>query len=145
METPLPGTPSGASPDRLDERQAAVAGQSELGPPLESAEQGGDGSTGTSRRSLFTNLSDGDQLALFAGDAVMLLDVSKFGLLNRALRFIELNWQPSTGSPREDVERAFGRVETVLGDRYRDRRDGETRRAYIEAVQRTSQQASELG
>jgi len=55
------------------------------------------------------------------------------GLADRAYRALWLRWLPD-GDPREEVEAAFDRVEYVLGQRYRERRSGETVREYVADV-----------
>jgi transglutaminase-like putative cysteine protease len=55
------------------------------------------------------------------------------GVADRAYRALWLRWLPD-GDPREEVEAAFDRVEYVLGERYRERRDGETVREYVADV-----------
>jgi len=55
------------------------------------------------------------------------------GLTDRAYRALWLRWLPD-GDPREEVEAAFDRVEYVLGQRYRERRSGETVREYVADV-----------
>jgi hypothetical protein len=91
--------------------------------------------TGVSRRSLFTNLSDTDQIAILAGIIGVALGINRFRLLRRGYRFVELGWQASTDSPQADVAQAFGRLERVLARQYRARRSGETRREYVRVLQ----------
>ena len=55
------------------------------------------------------------------------------GITDRAYRALWLRWLPD-GSPGEEVEAAFQRVEYVLGQRYRERRSGETVREYVADV-----------
>jgi len=55
------------------------------------------------------------------------------GVADRAYRALWLRWLPD-GDPREEVEAAFDRVEYVLGQRYRERRSGETVREYVADV-----------
>ena len=55
------------------------------------------------------------------------------GLAERTYREIWVRWQPAA-DPRTDVKGAYERVEYVLGRRRRPRRDGETVREYLRAV-----------
>jgi transglutaminase-like putative cysteine protease len=143
--TPATNETTATANQSSDQQQGAVVSDEPTSPrTLTSSGQDGQISTGVSRRSLFTNLTGSDEVALIAGIVGLTLGVSKFQLLKRGLRFAELHWQPSTGNPREDIKRAFVRVETVLGTRYRERRDGETRREYINTIQQTTHQDAQL-
>ncbi|QGN05968.1 DUF4129 domain-containing protein [Halorhabdus sp. CBA1104] len=55
------------------------------------------------------------------------------GVTQRAYRALWLRFQPRT-DPTTDVERAFERLEYVLAREYRERRTGETVRAYLTAI-----------
>ena len=55
------------------------------------------------------------------------------GVTGRVYRAIWLRYQPRE-DPRTDAERAFERLEYVLAERYRPRRDGETARQYLAAI-----------
>ncbi|SEW12572.1 transglutaminaseTgpA domain-containing protein [Halobacterium jilantaiense] len=55
------------------------------------------------------------------------------GITDRAYRALWLRWLPD-GDPAAEVEAAFERVEYVLGQRYRERRSGETVREYVADV-----------
>jgi transglutaminase-like putative cysteine protease len=55
------------------------------------------------------------------------------GTTDRAYHALWLRWLPG-GDPGEEVEAAFDRVEYVLGQRYRERRSGETVREYVADV-----------
>ncbi|WP_336035327.1 transglutaminaseTgpA domain-containing protein [Halobacterium yunchengense] len=55
------------------------------------------------------------------------------GAADRAYRALWLRWLPR-GDPRAEVEAAFERVEYVLERRYRERRAGETVRAFVADV-----------
>lgn len=57
----------------------------------------------------------------------------RLGLTERVYRVIWVRWQPRDG-PAADVQRAFERVEYVLAREERPRRDGETPREYLAAV-----------
>ncbi|MFB6250619.1 MAG: DUF3488 and DUF4129 domain-containing transglutaminase family protein [Halobellus sp.] len=136
-----PATPS-SNQSQVDERRGtvtvdagAVTPDSLTDPESESA---------VTRRSLLADLSGPNGLALVAGAAGLALGASKFGLLQRGRRAVDRYWQPPTGSPRQDVERAFDRVEAVLARQYRSRRDGETRREYVAAVQQRGTQDDRL-
>jgi transglutaminase-like putative cysteine protease len=56
------------------------------------------------------------------------------GVVDRAYRALWLRWLPDGDDPRAEVEAAFDRVEYVLGQRYRERRSGETVREYVADV-----------
>lgn len=139
-------TPSGASPTtgnnsqsnltHIDEQQGAIVSEQEGGASTDGSgfQRNGQESTGLSRRELFTNLSEDDLVAIFAGVVGVALGISRAGLLRRGLRFIEIRWQSSTDSPKMDVKRAFERLEKILARQYRERQTGETRREYILAA-----------
>ncbi|WP_248299431.1 transglutaminase family protein [Halorhabdus amylolytica] len=55
------------------------------------------------------------------------------GLSRRAYRAVWLRWQPRV-DPETDVERAFERLSVLLARRHRERRTGETVRAYLDAI-----------
>ncbi|MFB6084385.1 MAG: DUF3488 and DUF4129 domain-containing transglutaminase family protein [Halorientalis sp.] len=57
----------------------------------------------------------------------------RLGLTGRAYRAVWLRWQPRS-DPASDVQRAFERVEYVLAREERPRRDGETPRQYLAAI-----------
>ncbi|WP_255246128.1 DUF3488 and DUF4129 domain-containing transglutaminase family protein [Halolamina sp. CBA1230] len=57
----------------------------------------------------------------------------RFGLDDRLYRFVWLRYQPRD-APVADVERAYDRIETLLGVRYRPRRPGETVDDYLDRV-----------
>jgi transglutaminase-like putative cysteine protease len=56
------------------------------------------------------------------------------GGLERAYRAIWLRWQRGRRDPETDVERAFRRLEYLLGREYRERRPEETAREYLDAL-----------
>jgi len=56
------------------------------------------------------------------------------GVTGRLYRAVWLRYQPRGGDPRADAERAFDRLEYVLGERYRPREPGETTRQYLAAI-----------
>ena len=120
---------------RIDEQRGAVAADTAPVTLTPDSSSGTESESAVTRRSLLTDLSGPDGLALAAGAVGLALGASKVGLLQRGLRAVDRYWQPATDSPRRDVERAFDRVEAVLGRQYRSRRDGETRREYVAAVQ----------
>jgi len=49
------------------------------------------------------------------------------------MRVVRLHWQPRR-DPDSDVERAFGRLELLLGLAVRPRNDGETPREYLKTM-----------
>ncbi|RXK47325.1 transglutaminase TgpA family protein [Halorientalis pallida] len=57
----------------------------------------------------------------------------RLGLSERAYRAVWVRWQPRA-DPASDVQRAFERVEYVLAREERPRRDGETPRQYLTAI-----------
>ena len=59
--------------------------------------------------------------------------IRRTGLTGRVYRAVWLRYQPRE-DPRTDAERAFERMEYVLAERYRPRRDGETVRQYLTAI-----------
>jgi transglutaminase-like putative cysteine protease len=69
-------------------------------------------------------------LVVLAG---MVAGVRRSGVTERAYRAVWLRWQPRE-SPAADVERAYRRLEYLLGKRHRPRRAGETPRQYLDAV-----------
>lgn len=56
------------------------------------------------------------------------------GGLERAYRAIWLRYQRGGGDPRADTERAFRRLEYLLGREFRERRPEETPREYLDAL-----------
>ena len=56
------------------------------------------------------------------------------GATDRAYHGIRLRLPGRSRTPRADAERAFADLERILARRYRDRRAGETPRAYLEAL-----------
>jgi len=89
---------------------------------------------GTNHGSLPSAASRSDRVTLVAAVVSGLLGVSRLGLAKRGYRALWLRWQPTTDSPGEDVERAFERLEYLLGRRYRPRASGETPRQYLAAL-----------
>ena len=75
-----------------------------------------------------------DRVALAAGVVGVLLGGYRWGFLERGYRTTRLHWQRPTDSPEADVRRAFERLERLLERRSRGRRQGETVRAYLDAV-----------
>lgn len=112
----------------VSERDGQISGRRR---PLSLDEQDG---AGVSRRGLLTTLTEIDQLAIGAGVVGVALGINRVHLLRRAYRFVLLGWQAPTDDPREDIERAFDRLERVLARQYRGRRTGETRRDYVDSV-----------
>jgi transglutaminase-like putative cysteine protease len=66
---------------------------------------------------------------LFGGVAA----ARRFGFDTRLYRFVWLRYQPRA-DPVSDVERAYDRIETLLGARYRPRRPGETVEDYLDRL-----------
>ncbi|MGM0592173.1 MAG: DUF4129 domain-containing protein, partial [Halobacteriota archaeon] len=57
------------------------------------------------------------------------------GVTVRLYNAVWLRYQRSRGDPNADVERAFARLEYLLGRTYRPRRQGETVRSYLAALE----------
>ncbi|MDS0241344.1 MULTISPECIES: transglutaminase domain-containing protein [unclassified Haloferax] len=139
------GNDSDTNLTQVDEQRGAVASDPEMTTIGAGAlRQNGQETTGVSRRSLFTNFSDTDQVAIVAGVIGAALGINRFSLLRRGYEFVELGWQASTDSPQADVERAFDRLEQVLARQYRARRSGETRREYIRMLRTTGRKDDRL-
>jgi len=68
--------------------------------------------------------------AILAGVAAA---AHRYGITDRAVQGVRLYWQPRR-DPQADVERAFARLELLLGRSVRDRRNGETPREYLETM-----------
>jgi hypothetical protein len=64
----------------------------------------------------------------------LLLGARRLGVFDRVYDATRLYYQPESDSPREDVERAFDRVERVLARDRRKRAPGETPRQYFADV-----------
>jgi transglutaminase-like putative cysteine protease len=79
-------------------------------------------------------LSDRDRVTVLGGVAALALGVHHFDAVGRISRELWLRGQEPTDSPRADAERAFARVEHLLGRRYRDRGSEETPRQYLDAI-----------
>lgn len=56
------------------------------------------------------------------------------GATHRLLRIVRIRWQGARGSPRQDVERSFERLEYLLERDHRERRTGESRRTYLQSL-----------
>ncbi|QLC33530.1 DUF4129 domain-containing protein [Halarchaeum sp. CBA1220] len=63
----------------------------------------------------------------------VLVGLRRLGVFSRAYRAVWLRWLPR-GDPARTVDGAYARVEYVLGRRRRPRRDGETVREYLRAI-----------
>jgi transglutaminase-like putative cysteine protease len=81
------------------------------------------------------DLPDRETLALWAVAFVgAVAGARRTGVTGRAYRSLWLRYQSPTDDPAADARRAFARVECVLAARERPRREGETPRAYVDAV-----------
>ena len=60
------------------------------------------------------------------------------GAVRRLGRIVRIRWQGSRGTPRQDVERSFERLEYLLERDHRERRIGESRRSYLQSLRVTS-------
>jgi transglutaminase-like putative cysteine protease len=120
-----PGGAQTAPPEgATDAREETTSGRWGLNAPF-----GRENATGLSSKITRT-----DRVTLVAGVIAGLLGVGRLGLAERGYRSLWLRWQPSTDSPRDDVERAFERLEYLLGRRHRPRATGETPRQYLAAL-----------
>ncbi|PSQ26786.1 transglutaminase [Halobacteriales archaeon QS_9_67_15] len=63
----------------------------------------------------------------------LVVGLRRTGLTGRAYRAVWLRYQP-TKDPETDAERAFERLESVLAERHRPRRPGETPRQYLASI-----------
>ncbi|MFC7081540.1 transglutaminase TgpA family protein [Halorussus caseinilyticus] len=95
------------------------------------------GDSGDESGGLPVGVPSREQAVLGALVAVGLLAAARrTGLLGRFRRAAWLRWQPRR-NPETDVERAFERLEHLLGSEYRERRPGETPREYFAALAAT--------
>lgn len=139
-------TPEAVTSDRTEESETGTETRESATNPDENAgtptlaqtpstvgPAGGDGSR--DRFDAPNVLSDDrDRLTALAGAAGIVLGVYRVGLLNRLQRWIRIRRQVPTENPREDVRRAFRRLELSFENRYRARRTGETQREYLRSV-----------
>ena len=58
----------------------------------------------------------------------------RIGATRRLVRTVRIRWQGSRGTPRQDVERSFERLEYLLERDHRERRTGESRRTYLRSL-----------
>ena len=79
-------------------------------------------------------LSDRDRVTIIGGAAALVLGVHHFDAIDRVSRELWLRGQNPTDSPAADAERAFARVEHLLGRRYRERGAEETPRQYLDGI-----------
>jgi transglutaminase-like putative cysteine protease len=75
-----------------------------------------------------------DRLTLVTAIIGAILGVNRLRLVERGYRAVWLRWQPATDSPRDDVERAFERLEYLFERKNRPRSPEETPRQYIAAL-----------
>jgi hypothetical protein len=78
--------------------------------------------------------SDRDRVTILGGVAALVLGAHHFDAVDRISRELWLRDQDPTDSPRVDAERAFARVEHLLGRRHRERGGDETPRQYLDAI-----------
>ena len=74
----------------------------------------------------------------------LLAAARRTGVAGRVQRAVWLRYQPRR-DPETDVERAFERLEHLLGDRYRERRTGETPREYLAAIGDVDERVARVG
>jgi transglutaminase-like putative cysteine protease len=131
------GNPSAPNRDELV-AGSSEAGQSTLSPSDTNDSQlspnGSQAGGSQSNVSLPIPETDRDRITMLASAVGAGLGVYRFGLLERGYEAFRLRWQPRTESPDADVTRAFERLEQLLSRRYRKRRDGETARSYLAAL-----------
>lgn len=72
-----------------------------------------------------------DRVAVLAGAASLVLGLHWFRVADRGENALRILHQRPTEDPRNDVVRAYNRVERVLARTYRDRREDETPRQYV--------------
>ncbi len=128
--TPTPTDSPGAGNDTADTVAPEIPGQGPVQQPdapnetanVSSESGGGLPSIPTPSRQQ-TALGAMSLLGLAAG-------AHRVGLGGRVSRAVRLRYQPG-GSPADDVEQAVRRLELLLGEEYRPRQPGETRREYV--------------
>lgn len=79
-------------------------------------------------------LAGRDRVTVLAGAASLVLGLHWFRVAERGGDAVSLYRQRPTDDPRLDIERAYDRAERVLARHYRDRREDETPRRYVEVL-----------
>jgi len=122
-----PASDGAADPNADPEQEGIDRRQSEL------TQGGGGGELGTDERG--PSLPSGETLAywLFAV-AIGVTGVRRFGVDKRVRRAARLRLPWIRADPTTDARRAFADLEYLLARRYRERRAGETPRAYLDAL-----------
>jgi transglutaminase-like putative cysteine protease len=129
--TPLPNgstpseTPTVADPDPADFGPTSADTAVGVGAITPTGADAGDGSGGLPREVLVLGA------VLLVGLAA---GVRRSGAVPRLRRAAGAYWQRRSGDPDRDVVRAAERLEHLLERSYRDRRTGESRRAYLATV-----------
>ncbi|WP_258560414.1 transglutaminase TgpA family protein [Halorhabdus salina] len=140
--TPTPteenGTESNLPPDfeiptppggMAQESNATIATDRQTSRTQQAGDEDNDDAAGTSPK-----IPTAEETALGALALVGVVGMARrSGLTQRGYRALWLRWQPRT-DPAADVERAFERLEYVLARDHRERRTGETVRAYLDAI-----------
>jgi len=134
-----PGERPQLAPDRevgRTDSAPALAGETATADP----ENDGDGAGGVPIR------PPSPEQAALGGLAIagLLAAARRTGALARLRRIAWLYWQPRR-DPETDVERAFARLERLLADRFRERRPGETPRAYLDSIGELDRRAERVG
>lgn len=78
--------------------------------------------------------SEQDQVSILAFLVASVIGIHWTGVFDWARQTIELRRQRPSLSRRHDIERAYRRLEQLLGRQYRERRPGETPRDYLSAI-----------
>ncbi|AGB17288.1 transglutaminase-like enzyme, predicted cysteine protease [Halovivax ruber XH-70] len=136
-DDPAEQDPGSDDPDQQDPEQDPTNESPPSAPDTNSSDTGattgGGGSDGDTGGSI--PLPSRDQLAFGGLIAVGLAAAAHRTGVDRALvRTVRLYWQRPSGDPATDAERAFRRLEILLGRRYRPRRPAESPRAYLAAL-----------
>ncbi|ELZ09319.1 transglutaminase [Halovivax asiaticus JCM 14624] len=125
--------PGADDPDEQDPANESPPSEPDTNSSDTGTTTGGGGSGGDSGGSI--PVPSRDQLILGGLIAVGLAAAAHRTGVDRALvRTARLYWQRPTGDPTTDAERAFRRLEILLGRRYRSRRPAESPRAYLAAL-----------
>jgi hypothetical protein len=129
-----PGSPGGGPTPQPGDPSDNVTGTPNVPTPGDPGESGG----------LPRVFSDRDRVTILGGVAALALGVHHFDAIDRVSRELWLRGQEPTDSPRADAERAFARVEHLLGRRYRERGNEETPRQYLDAIDVTDPRVRRL-
>ncbi|NHN48141.1 DUF3488 domain-containing protein [Halostella sp. JP-L12] len=123
-------------PQLGDLDRSAESGNATADAPSESTTTtagGGDGATGDGRSLPDPPSPETVGWSLLVGIGLA-AGAHRTGITERTYGFVRLHWQGASGSPATDVERAAERLDALLAKQYRERRAGETRRQYVNAL-----------